>query len=237
MPQRGLAAGHAALASTPRESTIVPAGRGQEWVSVAVGERVELAVAAAANFIGAWYLADLVLCDDLIRLFRDSPDKVQGAVYARGGATKVLDPEIKDSVELAVSPRSDEPAVRNYLAALQQVVDRYIAAYPACNRYSPWSIVEDMPLQHYRRGGGFKTFHTERSGAASPGSARHLVFMTYLNDVRDGGQTEFLQQRLLVPARKGLTLIWPADWTHTHRGIVSESEEKYIITGWFSFTT
>ena len=35
--------------------------------------------------------------------------------------------------------------------------------------------------------------------------------------------------------RKGLTLIWPADWTHVHRGIVSASEEKYIITGWFSF--
>ena len=35
--------------------------------------------------------------------------------------------------------------------------------------------------------------------------------------------------------RKGLTLIWPADWTHLHRGVVSPSEEKYIITGWFDF--
>jgi len=39
-----------------------------------------------------------------------------------------------------------------------------------------------------------------------------------------------------VQPRKGLTLIWPADWTHHHRGVVSPTQEKYIITGWFSFT-
>ena len=59
--------------------------------------------------------------------------------------------------------------------------------------------------------------------------------MTYLNDVRDGGETEFFHQNLRVAARRGLTLIWPADWTHTHRGIVSPTEEKIIVTGWFSF--
>ena len=49
------------------------------------------------------------------------------------------------------------------------------------------------------------------------------------------GETEFLHQKIKAKPRKGLTLIWPADWTHVHRGIVSASEEKYIITGWFDF--
>ena len=40
---------------------------------------------------------------------------------------------------------------------------------------------------------------------------------------------------LKIQARKGLTLIWPAGWTHTHRGVVSNVDEKYIVTGWFSF--
>jgi hypothetical protein len=69
-----------------------------------------------------------------------------------------------------------------------------------------------------------------------PAAARHLVFMTYLNDVTDAGGTEFLYQGITVQPRKGLTLIWPADWTHHHRGVVSPTQEKYIITGWFSFT-
>ena len=65
---------------------------------------------------------------------------------------------------------------------------------------------------------------------------RILVFMTYLNDVKDGG-TEFLYQKLTTPAKKGLTLIWPTDFTHTHRGVISQTKEKYIATGWYAYDT
>ncbi len=61
--------------------------------------------------------------------------------------------------------------------------------------------------------------------------------MTYLNDVEDGGGTEFYHQNLIVKPRKGKTLIWPADWTHTHRGVTSPTQEKYVITGWFNYQT
>ena len=60
--------------------------------------------------------------------------------------------------------------------------------------------------------------------------------MTYLNDINDGGETEFLYQNIKIKPRKGLTLIWPADWTFTHRGNFAPSEEKYIVTGWFNYT-
>ena len=59
--------------------------------------------------------------------------------------------------------------------------------------------------------------------------------MTYLNDVNDGGETEFIHQGMQIHPEKGKTLIWPADWTHTHRGIPSPTETKYIVTGWFNF--
>ena len=61
------------------------------------------------------------------------------------------------------------------------------------------------------------------------------MFMTYLNDVTDAGQTEFKIQKRKVNARRGKTLIWPVDWTHTHRGIVSPTQSKYIVGGWFSY--
>jgi hypothetical protein len=38
-----------------------------------------------------------------------------------------------------------------------------------------------------------------------------------------------------VQPEKGLTVIWPADWTFTHRGIVSPTQDKWIVTGWFNF--
>jgi tryptophan synthase alpha subunit len=68
-----------------------------------------------------------------------------------------------------------------------------------------------------------------------PACDRHLVFMTYLNDITDQGETEFYYQQLKVKPEKGLTLMWGVDWTFTHRGIVSPTQEKYITTGWLSF--
>ena len=57
--------------------------------------------------------------------------------------------------------------------------------------------------------------------------------MTFLNDVPNGG-TMFKYQNITVPAKKGLTLIWPTDFTHTHKGEISKTHEKYIVTGWYT---
>ena len=59
--------------------------------------------------------------------------------------------------------------------------------------------------------------------------------MTYLNDVTDGGETEFLHQKFKIKPEKGLSIIWPADWTFTHKGVVSPTQTKYIATGWYEY--
>ncbi len=196
-----------------------------------LGAKIELA--AERSFIGAWHLENPAVCDQLIHLFKSSPEKAVGAFFDPNG-NRVVSAD-KESVDMSFPPNSPQPAFRGYIAELQKVVLKYIAEFPWCANFSGWTVVERVNIQFYPMGGGYKTFHTERASAAMPNAARHLVFMTYLNDVHDAGGTEFLHQKLIVSPRKGLTLIWPADWTHTHRGIVSPSEEKYIITGWFSF--
>ena len=59
--------------------------------------------------------------------------------------------------------------------------------------------------------------------------------MTYLNDVKKGGETEWYYQNLKVKPEKGLTVIWPAEWTFTHRGRKTVKGNKYIMTGWYGF--
>jgi hypothetical protein len=59
--------------------------------------------------------------------------------------------------------------------------------------------------------------------------------MTYLNDIKEGGETEWFHQKLKIKPEKGLTVIWPAEWLYLHRGCVAKKETKYIITGWISF--
>ena len=61
--------------------------------------------------------------------------------------------------------------------------------------------------------------------------------MNYLNSVKEGGETAWHHQKLKVKPEKGLTVIWPVDWTFTHKGYTTINEDKYIITGWYNFTT
>jgi len=191
----------------------------------------EVDLGGEKSFIGAWYLPDLTVCDEVIQFFKQSKGKVQGII-----GEGIVDKEVKDSLDLIVALKDfSQPTMRKYLVDLMQVVQAYVDKYPTNREVASWAITEDINIQYYPPGAGYKKWHTERASKMAPYVNRHLVFMTYLNDLHDQGETEFLHQKIKAKPRKGLTLIWPADWTHVHRGIVSASEEKYIITGWFDF--
>lgn len=82
-------------------------------------------------------------------------------------------------------------------------------------------------------GGGFSMWHIEQNSGLS--SARVLGWSIYLNDVENGGETEFLYQRIKLKPKAGSLLIWPAGVTHPHRGNPPYSNDKFIVTGWFEF--
>lgn len=86
-----------------------------------------------------------------------------------------------------------------------------------------------VKLQKTLPGGGYHAFHYERDNLTY---RRTLTTMLYLNDVEDGGETEFLYQHLRVKPEKGTLLIWPCEFTHMHRGNPPLSGEKYIATSW-----
>jgi hypothetical protein len=179
------------------------------------------------NFIGGWYLSDTTICDDIIDYFNSSSDKAPGK-YGKGYNSKH-----KDSVDVQLFG----DLKYEYIQVLRKITAQYVEKYPFCNEYGSWGIVENINIQYYKPTAGFHGFHTERTSYTSEhGVFRHLVFMTYLNDVTDSGETDWLHQKIKIKPEKGLTVIWPVDWTFTHRGITSLTQEKYIVTGWFSFT-
>ena len=178
------------------------------------------------TFIHQQYLQDISVCDQLIEVHRNSTQKGPGLL------SKSVSPHIKDSIDLSVKHIQPD-ILNNYFSQLQHIIKSYVEKFKASNFNVPWGVLQGQ-IQYYSPGGGFKTFHCERTGNVNSWR-RHLVFMTYLNEVTDHGGTEFLYQQITIQPRKGLTLIWPVDWTHTHRGIVSPSQEKYIITGWYGF--
>lgn len=188
------------------------------------------------RFIGD-YEVDAAICDRLVELHRvcDRRGIVKRGAIGRGGES-VVDPGKKDSFDLTVSAipddLHDEYGVPAYYAALQACLTRYLAAHPILAKVGRFGVTESPTIQHYRPGGGFKMEHFERTGFAT--TTRMLVWMTFLNDVPDGG-TRFVYQDTTVAARKGRTLLWPPDFTHTHAGVVSPTHHKYIITGWMNY--
>ena len=148
-----------------------------------------------------------------------------------------VDVEKKDSFDVVVDsipPEMErEYGMPRYYAELQRCLQLYQEQHPLLKQLGIFRVTESPAIQHYRPGGGFKMAHFERSGYAT--TTRMLVWMTYLNDVADGGGTHFVYQKHTFEAKKGRTLIWPSDFTHTHVGVVSASEHKYIITGWMNF--
>jgi len=64
---------------------------------------------------------------------------------------------------------------------------------------------------------------------------REVAFITYLNTPVDGGGTRFIHQKTTIKPEKGKTILFPAGYTHKHCGVVSETSDKIILTGWFKF--
>ena len=78
---------------------------------------------------------------------------------------------------------------------------------------------------------GYHLWHIEHAKGFD-NECRVLAFMVYLNDVDDGGETEFLHFKKRVQPKKGRIVIWPASFPYFHRGNPPLSGEKYILTSW-----
>ncbi|GLS24448.1 2OG-Fe(II) oxygenase [Marinibactrum halimedae] len=93
--------------------------------------------------------------------------------------------------------------------------------------------------QKYEAGkGGYPYWHSEIFPQMPHNEALHraLLFMFYLNDVEEGGETEFYYQDKTIVPKAGRMVIAPAGFTHTHRGNVPRSGDKYILTSWILFS-
>ena len=93
--------------------------------------------------------------------------------------------------------------------------------------YDDVKIQKTLPTQ------GYHVWHCEQADRSS--SPRLLLVLAYLNDVEEGGETEFLYQSRRIKPKQGTILICPCGFTHTHRGNPPLSGVKYVMNGWIEF--
>lgn len=182
------------------------------------------------------------VCEELITLFEK-----YDYLHTKGSTSIGINESYKKSTEITITNEfiNDQEwsaPLKEVLSSLQKNLKNYKSIYSEYENDLPvlgidalqyWEIDSVFNFQRYLPGEGYYSWHCEVPGK-NP-SERLLAWMVYLNDVIDCGGTEFKFQNYISKAEQGKLLIWPAYWTHFHRGIPSNSEKKYILTGWFSF--
>ena len=157
-------------------------------------------------------------CDDVIKYFE--------ANYLKSK------PRTPQEISRGISDTSyflyDENLKKGFNKFFPPAYLAYRDKYP----FMPTSLdINEFKLQKTLPTEGFFPFHIEHS-STPPGIYRVGVYTLYLNDVEEGGETEFLYQLKRIKATKGTLVIFPAGYTHVHRGNTPFSGEKYIMTGW-----
>ncbi len=184
------------------------------------------------NFIGCWNINDDNLCKQIIYFFNNNTSlQTQGKV----GVGKDL--KIKNSIDITINPKdlekSEYQIFKKYFEQLHKCYLDYLNQWPNLEKMIKDLDIGQFNIQKYNQGGHFAGVHSERTSIKTV----HRVFawMTYLNNVNDGGSTNFAHFNIDIKPEIGKTMIWPAEWTHAHSGKIVNSEEKYIITGWMHF--
>ena len=185
------------------------------------------------NFIGSWII-DYKICDEIIVYYEKNQLKQYQGVTAQG-----LDLKSKIRRDISIIPKDiavpGNEIFETYFKALFECYKDYNHQWPFLASMVSKLEIGRFNIGKYLPGQHFKRVHSERSSLNT--LHRLFAFMTYLNDVEEGGSTYFTHYDLIIKPKKGLTLIWPAEWTHAHRGNILGSGFKYIITGWLNFPT
>ena len=120
-----------------------------------------------------------------------------------------------------------------FCSALQSCYYQYSNKYGVIPSLGKHAISESIKIQKTGPGQGYHVWHCETANISS--GRRVMLALLYLNDVEDGGETEFLYQSIRIKPKKGTLILCPGGFTHTHRGNPPLSNEKYIVTTWIEF--
>lgn len=114
----------------------------------------------------------------------------------------------------------------------QECYPAYCLKFSVLNNVAKHAIYT-YKLQKTKPSQGYHVWHCESDSADR--SRRLSAYILYLNDVEEGGETEFLYLSRRIKPKAGRLVIFPAGYVHTHRGNPPLTGEKYILTGWLEF--
>jgi hypothetical protein len=185
------------------------------------------------NFIGIFEDAyTKEYCDSVIKYFNDM-EKAGFTLTRQAQNTGVAKLHINDTQlygtdEVCATSTGALSGVFNNIF-WGQIYQMYANKFDILTKADPHTNYS-FKIQKTNIGEGYHIWHFETDSRMN--CNRLFAWMLYLNDVDEGGETEFLYYPKRIKPKAGTLLLWPAGFTHTHRGNPPISNTKYIITGW-----
>lgn len=180
------------------------------------------------------------LCFDIIKIFENEKKH-------HGTTLSGLNKDIKDTTEVLIPSNSDSPLFKKIRSLLEKELNSNIKQYithlhklvsstqeNSSHIYkviSDFLIFETMQIQKYDKQKGRYVYHHDFMIEEKDKKYRVITFIWYLNNVEEGGETEFWTDYKIKPTA-GKLVLFPSSWTFPHRGKMPISDDKYIITGW-----
>jgi hypothetical protein len=122
---------------------------------------------------------------------------------------------------------------KTYIDSLRSAIYTNVEIYMKENNISFKNIhfyeLNNFFIKKYIKNDGKFEYHHDF--VVENNSVRIITYLFYLNDVEEGGETEFLGTYKVKP-EKGKMIIFPCSWTFPHSGKMPISNDKYIISGW-----
>lgn len=189
------------------------------------------------------------LCEEIINKFEEQENKFPGRTF--GG----IHSEIKDTTDYNINNKNSKwLRIRDALIVeLINNIEIYVSKLdtpmyhsqaadmndsnknPKKNNFKELCVnelfFETIMVQKYKSKKGRYVYHNDFSCETDTKRFRVLTYIYYLNDVEEGGETQFWDNYKIKP-EKGKLVLFPASWTFPHSGLMPISHDKYIITGW-----
>jgi hypothetical protein len=183
------------------------------------------------------------VCSDLITLFEDEDRKYDGVT--QGGLQK----NIKDTKDFVI-PENElkwykyyhlfhNELTRNLQMYLNKLNENPSFKNENQNTTNIYKHFKDSKISHsvfmlqrYIMNEGKYVYHHDFSVDHKKQKNRIITYLWYLNDVEEGGETDFPDINIKMKPETGKLVLFPATWDFPHCGKMPISSNKYIVTGW-----
>tara|TARA_E500000081_G_scaffold11909_1_gene14459 strand:- start:22062 stop:22688 length:627 start_codon:yes stop_codon:yes gene_type:complete len=173
------------------------------------------------------------LCEEVIERLKPST-----RWYNSGVASGKVEPNLRDSMQISYDPNSPPVEHEPLLAFAQECLDVYTTERKEAGDVPAFGMTEGYNILKYK-GDGSQAYHAVHSDQGWPNNIhRHVSFCMYLNDIEEGGETEFPAHELKIEPKAGRGLIFPASWVYSHRSLPHKTGvDRYVFNIFYGFIT